>query len=59
VLELGNPPSKIIVENNVFQTSYQYGGGAILVQAGRSDGASTILVRNNVFNPHYSSCTQF
>jgi PKD repeat protein len=46
----GNPPSRIIVENNSFKCSYASGGKALFVQPTRTDAASTIIVRNNVFD---------
>lgn len=46
----GYPSSKLIIENNRYNCSNEKGGKAILLQAGRTDGSSGIIVRNNIFN---------
>jgi len=47
---VGNPPSKIIIENNIYKCSYASGGQALWIQNGRTDGTSSVIVRNNIFN---------
>lgn len=49
-LTLGNPPSTITVENNSYYGTCPGGGKALMLQAGRLDGVSTIFVRNNTFS---------
>ena len=46
---VGNPPSKIFIENNKVIGLNPSGGRAINFSAGRSDGSSSIIARNNVF----------
>jgi hypothetical protein len=47
---VGNPPSKLIVEDNIYKCTYATGGKALFIQPGRTDGGSTLIVRNNVFD---------
>jgi hypothetical protein len=47
---VGNPPSKIIIENNSYKCEYVSGGQALWIQNGRSDGTSSVIVRNNIFD---------
>lgn len=49
-LTLGNPPSTITVENNSYYGTGPGGGKALALQAGRSDGVSSVFVRNNTFS---------
>jgi PKD repeat protein len=49
-LTLGNPPSTIAVEGNTYYGTYAGGGKALVLQAGRSDGVSSIIVSNNTFS---------
>lgn len=50
MLTCGNAPSKIIAENNKYTSTYSTGGKAVWLYPGRTDGASSILVRNNTFD---------
>lgn len=50
MLTCGNPPSRLIAENNKYISSYVTGGKAFWLYPGRSDGGSTILVWNNTFD---------
>ena len=47
---VGNPPSKIVIENNYYKSTYSKGGQALSIAGGRTDGASSIIARNNIFN---------
>jgi hypothetical protein len=47
---IGNPPSKIIIENNTYKCTYPAGGWGIYIANGRTDGTSSIIVRNNIFD---------
>jgi hypothetical protein len=47
---IGNPPSKIIIENNSFSSTYTSGSAALNINSTRSDGASTLIFRNNIFD---------
>jgi hypothetical protein len=47
---VGNPPSKIIIENNTYKCAYTSGGQALWIQNGRTDGTSSVIVRNNIFD---------
>ncbi len=49
-LTTGNPSSNIIIENNKYNCTNVKGGKALILMAGRTDGSSGILVRNNIFN---------
>lgn len=49
-LTVGNPPSTITVENNSYYGTGPGGGKALTLQAGRYDGVSTVIVRNNTFS---------
>lgn len=46
---VGNPPSKILIENNKVTSLSASGGRSIQFLASRSDGSSSIIARNNVF----------
>jgi len=46
----GNPPSKIIIENNTYKCTYPAGGHALFMQNARTDGTSSVIVRNNIFD---------
>lgn len=50
MLVIGNPPSQMIAENNTFKSTYTTGSKAVYLQGGRSDGAGSIIVRNNTFD---------
>ncbi len=50
MLYCGNPPSQLIVENNTYKSTYTEGSKALYIAAGRTDGASSIIVRNNTFD---------
>ena len=47
---VGNPPSTITVENNSYYGTGTGGGKALMLQAVRNDGSSSIIVRNNTFS---------
>jgi hypothetical protein len=47
---IGNPPSKIIIENNSYKCTYPAGGPGIYISNGRTDGTSSVIVRNNIFD---------
>jgi len=47
---LGNPPARIFIENNTYHGFNTGGGRALSLNGGRTDGVSTILVRNNTFD---------
>ncbi len=49
-LTLGNPPSTITVENNSYYGTGTGGGKALALQAGRTDGVSSLYIRNNTFS---------
>ncbi len=49
-LTVGNPPSTITVENNSYYGTGTGGGKALMLQTGRNDGSSSIIVRNNTFS---------
>jgi hypothetical protein len=46
---IGNPPSSIIMEGNRFYCTHSWGGAALQLWGMRSDGSSSIIVRNNIF----------
>ena len=47
---VGNPPSQLIIENNSYTGMHSEGGKGLYLQTSRTDGTSTIIVRNNLFN---------
>jgi hypothetical protein len=52
---IGNPPARIILEGNRYYSTHSLGGRAFSLTGLRSDGASSIIVRNNIFEGLNSS----
>jgi hypothetical protein len=46
---IGNPPSSIIMEGNRYYCTHSSGGKAFTLTGLRTDGGSSVIVRNNIF----------